>query len=137
ETTLVKLIERLDQLGFEQAVCCLDRKGALAAQLPSAVPVWCCRKPNAKRWQRHEFQAMRVVREFRPHVIHAENCGAWLDASLAWFFAGRPGKVAFTIHGWTQTEPIRWRTAMLYRLAAKATTAMTAIAADTADAFAD
>lgn len=137
EVALVRLIERLEGCGIHQGVCCLEAFGEMASNLPPEVPVWSCSEGRRSRWQRPELQAARIMRKFQPHVIHAENYGPWANAVMAWALAGRSGHVAFTLHGWNQTERMPRRQAFICRQLARATTAVTAVSKEAADAYAE
>lgn len=137
EVALVDLIRGLQQEGFDQGVCCIEQRGELADRLPREVPVWACAEGRRSRWQRPEIRAVSVVREFRPDVTHAENYGAWIDGGMAWLAAGRPGRLAFTMHGWNIVDRMPRRQAFVCRQLARITAAVTCVSPETAREFAD
>jgi glycosyltransferase involved in cell wall biosynthesis len=137
EVVLLNLVGVLRRQGFEQAVCCLEDKGPLAERLPHDVPAWSCRAMNRSRWNRHEFRAISVFRNYRPDVIHACNYGAWIDAAFARAAALNPGRLAFTMHGWDRVARMPRRRAFACRLLARLTDGMAAVSPQTAREFAN
>ncbi|MEO6809982.1 MAG: glycosyltransferase, partial [Isosphaeraceae bacterium] len=136
EVGVVNLVRGLERLGFEQAVCCLEDRGELAEQLPRSVSVWGC-SDGLRKPQRLPWRAARLVRRWRPDIIHARNGGAWIDAVAAWTLAGRRGRLAFGFHGWDRLDRLPRRRAFLYRQLARVTWAMTAVSAEAARQFAE
>ena len=136
ETALLDIVAGLRRREFVQAVCCLEERGSLADLLPADVPVWSCTEGRRGKWHRPEFRAAGVLKRFAPQVSHAANCGAWIDASVAWLLAGMPGRLAFTLHGWDQVQAMSRRRAMVCRTLARMTTAVTAVSEETARTFA-
>lgn len=134
EIGLLNLVYGLEQLGFAQAVCCLEDRGELADRLPGSVPIWAC--ADGSRPQKLPWRAARHIRNWRPDVIHARNGGAWIDAVLAWFLAGRVGRLAFSFHGWSRVDRMPRRQAFLMRQLARVTPAVAAVSAETARQFA-
>jgi glycosyltransferase involved in cell wall biosynthesis len=135
EVGVINAVGGLGRLGYEQAVCCLEDRGPLADRIPPSVPVVSC-APGG-RPPRIPWQAARLIRTWRPDVIHARNGGAWIDAALAWQLAGRRGRLAFSIHGWDQLGRMARRRAFLFRQIARWTHGLAAVSAETARQFAE
>jgi glycosyltransferase involved in cell wall biosynthesis/peptidoglycan/xylan/chitin deacetylase (PgdA/CDA1 family) len=135
EVGLVNLVHRLHAHWARQAVCCLERIGSLAERLPAGVPAWSCGMGGGSTF-RPLMRAAQLMRRFRPQVIHARNGGSWTDAGAAWLLAGQPGRLAFSMHGWSQLEPLSPRWALIYRLLARQTSALAAVSPETAQQFA-
>jgi glycosyltransferase involved in cell wall biosynthesis len=70
EKQLVDLCCKLDRSTFQPAVCCLTRGGPFAADLRRAgVPIHLLNKRG--RWDlRVIWRAIRLIREFQPHIVH-------------------------------------------------------------------
>jgi glycosyltransferase involved in cell wall biosynthesis len=136
EVGVANVVRSLSAKGFPQAVLCLEDRGELADALPASVPVWACVE-GEERPQRLPWRAARRMREWRPDVVHARNGSAWIDAGLAWLLARRPGRLAFSIHGWTQVDRMPRKRAFAYRQLARVTHALAAVSAETARQFAD
>ena len=100
------------------------------------VPAWSCRAAKPSRWKRHELKAASLIREYRPHVIHARNHGAWIDAAFVRSVSLSQGKLAFTIHGWDRVSHML-RGGAACRWLAKMTDGMAAVSSRTANDFAD
>lgn len=135
EVGVINLVRHLDRLGFPQAVCCLEDRGELADRLPESTPLWTC--AEGRRPQRIPRTAAGYIRAWGPDIIHARNTGAWIDAALAWFVAGRRGQLAFSFHGWSRPDRMPRRQAFLMRQLARVTPAMAAVSAEAARQFAD
>jgi glycosyltransferase involved in cell wall biosynthesis len=136
EMGVVNLVNGLHRLGVRQAVCCLEQRGALADRVPAEVPAWGCAEGRRRVWQRPELRAARLIHEFQPHVVHARNCGAWVDAGLAWVLAQQPGRLMFSIHGFDVMQRVSRKWALIYRQLARLTHAMAAVSSETAHEFA-
>jgi glycosyltransferase involved in cell wall biosynthesis len=135
EVGVVNLVNGLHRLGVRQAVCCLEHRGPLAERLPDAVPAWACADGGRTLWRRPELRAARVIRDFRPHVVHARNGAAWTDAALGWVLAGRPGRLVCSIHGFDQMSRLPWKWALVYRQLARLTESLAAVSGETARQF--
>jgi glycosyltransferase involved in cell wall biosynthesis len=135
EVEILNLVRGLERLGFEQSLCCLQGRGELADQMPDSIPVWSC--ADAARRRRTPLEAARMIRDWRPDVVHVRNGWAWPDAAAAWFLALRRGRLVFSFHGWDRVDRLPRRRAFLYKQLAKITPALATISAETAAQFAD
>lgn len=135
EAGVVNLATRLPRSKFEQAILCLEGPGELASRVPRDVPVLSCVPHGRWPWQRHELTAVKLLRDFKPDITHARNYGAWIDGAFAWLCAGRPGKLAFSFHGWDSTRVMSYRRAWCCRVLARMS-AVAAVSAGTAREFA-
>ncbi|AGA29610.1 glycosyltransferase [Singulisphaera acidiphila] len=135
EVEILNLVSGLERLGFTQALCCLQDVGELADQLPSTVPVWSCAGGSGPGSV--PLRASRIIREWRPDIIHVRNGWAWPDTTAAWLMALRRGRLVFSFHGWDRVGRLPKRRAFLYRQLARLTPALASISAETADRFAD
>ncbi|SBT04713.1 Glycosyltransferase [Candidatus Accumulibacter aalborgensis] len=136
EVGVVNVMCGLDDLGYEQAVCCLERAGALIDRVPESISVSVCGKTDRRERLAPVLRAARSMRRFQPAVVHARNCGAWVIGALAWLLAGCPGHLVFSLHGldWIgRVGPVR---AMIYRQLARITFRMVAVGAATGECFA-
>lgn len=116
EVGAVNLMHGLHGLGYEQAVCCLEGRGALSDVVPDSVPVWACGPEQARGRYTPIVRAARRMHSFQPQIVHARNCGAWVNGTLAWVLAGCPGRLVFSIHGLDWRGRVAKRRALLYRL---------------------
>jgi glycosyltransferase involved in cell wall biosynthesis len=66
----------------EVAVACLDGGGAFEKRLPSTCEVFDLQKANGFTW-RSVWELARVIRRWRPDVLHPHNYGPLLYTSLA------------------------------------------------------
>lgn len=134
ETGVVNLARGLAKRGYPQAVCCLERGGALSGRVPPAIPVWNCGTEWCRRWL-PLLRVARRLRRFRPDIVHARNAGAWRNAGAAWLLAGCPGRLVFTIHG-PGEDSCGWRFRLCHRFLSLFTTRLAAVSDATAQEFA-
>ncbi|SIN67648.1 Glycosyltransferase involved in cell wall bisynthesis [Singulisphaera sp. GP187] len=134
EVEILNLVHALERLGFEQGLCCLQDLGELADQLPKTVPVWLSAGGSGPGSVPR--RTARIIREWRPDIIHVRNGWGWPDAALAWLLALRRGRLVFSFHGWDSMNRLPWRRAFIYRQLARLTPALVSISAETADRFA-
>jgi glycosyltransferase involved in cell wall biosynthesis len=94
EKQLVDLCRNLDRSEFEPAICCLTRGGPFAADLRRAgVSIHLLNKRG--RWDlRVIWRAMRVIREFQPHIVHTWLPTANTLGRVASLAAGVPVLIA-------------------------------------------
>jgi len=92
ENGMVNLLGRLDPLRFEHVVCAIRELGANAGQLPEPVRLVCLDRQAGSRVQTPAM--VRVIREFRPQVVHSRNWGA-----IEGVFAARWSGSCAVIHG--------------------------------------
>jgi sugar transferase (PEP-CTERM/EpsH1 system associated) len=93
ENGMVNLLGRLDPMRFEHIVCAIRELGENAGRLPERVRV--VRLGQQAAGARLQTPAMvRVIREFRPQVVHSRNWGA-----IEGVFAGRWAGSCAVIHG--------------------------------------
>ena len=81
---------QLDNGRYEQAVICARAAGALPAEFARAG----CRLHEIGVFRsildRHYARTLKVVREFKPHIIHGAVYGGVAVAALVWRVAGAP-----------------------------------------------
>ena len=94
EKQLVDLCRNLDRSKFEPAICCLTRGGPFAADLRRAgIPIHLLNKRG--RWDlRVIWRAMRLIREFQPHIVHTWLPTANTLGRVASLAAGVPVLIA-------------------------------------------
>lgn len=136
EVGVVNVMRGLDGLGHEQAVCCLERSGALVDRVPASISVSVCSKTGRREHLAPVLRAARLMRRFQPAVVHARNCGAWVNGALAWLLAGCPGRLVFSLHGLDWIDRVGPLRALIYRQLARVTFRMVAVCAATAESFA-
>jgi glycosyltransferase involved in cell wall biosynthesis len=92
ERLLVDVVRGLDRARFESIVCCIQEKGAVAAELEaSGFALFCLNRMQSKRF---DFRAVRdlarLIREQRIDVVHSHLYHANLYGRLAAWLAGIP-----------------------------------------------
>lgn len=135
EVGVLNLVQGLAEMGYEQAVCCLERPGVLSTRIPETVALWVCGSNRAQRYL-PLLRAAAHLRRFQPDIVHVRNSGAWINAVAAWLLAGFPGKLVFSIHGQMLPRPVDWRAALRCRLLARVTSGLAAVSTITARHFA-
>src|SRR5581483_8167703 len=119
EAGVLNLLPGLERAGLRQAICCLEGAGPWAGRVPGSVPIRACGDSRPGLRLAPLWRAAGFMRAFRPDVVHARNCGAWVDGAAAWLLAGRPGRLAFSIHGLDWVGGIPRRRVLAYRLLAR------------------
>lgn len=136
EVGVVNVMRGLGELGYEQAVCCLEHDGALRGRVPASIAVWVCGRAGRRERYAPLWRAATLMRSFQPAIVHARNCGAWRNGAFAWLLAGCPGRLVFSIHGLDWVGCIDKRRALLYRQLARLTSGLVAVSDATARRFA-
>lgn len=98
ERLLVDVVRRLDPIRYESAVCCIQARGELAAELERAgVPVFCLDRMQSKRFDwRAIADLARLLRRERISLVHSHLYHANLYGRLAASVAGVPAVA--TVH---------------------------------------
>lgn len=94
ENGVVNVVRALHGKGFAFVVCCLTESGAFGRRLPPEVPVIEFRK-RAGLSPAVVSQLVRVIREFRPDVVHSHN---WAPLVYA-LPACRLTRIGTVLHG--------------------------------------
>jgi glycosyltransferase involved in cell wall biosynthesis len=81
ERSLVRLLQRLSAERDNHVVCTLRERGPLGEDLPRGVPLESLNV--AGRDRRVALRLARVIRKYKPDVVHARNWNTWPDAVLA------------------------------------------------------
>jgi sugar transferase (PEP-CTERM/EpsH1 system associated) len=119
ENGMVNLLGHLDPMRFEHVVCAIREMGANAKRLPERVRLVCLDQQASSRLQTPAM--VRIIREFRPRVVHSRNWGA-IEGVFAGRWAGSCA-VIHSEHGLTveaaAREPRRriWMRRLAYELA--------------------
>ncbi|WP_100629629.1 glycosyltransferase [Algoriphagus formosus] len=94
EQTLLTLIRGLDKKKFHHRIICTWKGGPIAKALEAEgvdlIPIGSFKHPL--QWSKHK-QVLRVIREFKPHIIH----GAIFEGMSMAAIGGKLGKVPITI----------------------------------------
>jgi glycosyltransferase involved in cell wall biosynthesis len=116
ERVVETLARTMDPGRFEPAVVCLRELGPFAPRLEAlGIPVHLIRA-DPRRTDRLAFLTLaRIIREWRPDVVHTHNTEPLLDGALASLFARVPTLV-HTDHA--RAFPDRWRYMLAERIAA-------------------
>jgi len=95
ERTLLSLVAGTSDR-FDHVICTLRRPGPLADRLPvgaTLVSLGVRAERASAAWR-----LARVVRSYRPALIHARGWGVWADAALGGVLGGRPPLI-LSFHG--------------------------------------
>ncbi len=133
ENGIVNLANHLPSSEFSQGICCLDERGAMAERLPAHVPVWVMGR------KRHDiglwFRLARLIREWRPDIIHCRNWNSWLDAVAARILSGLDCRLVWSFHGFATHDGFPMRRRAASRLLAGLSDQLAAVCQDTAQHF--
>jgi len=134
ENGVVNLLNGLLVDEFEQAVCCLDRRGDMAERINPPLPIHVLHR--GRHDLRVPWRLAGLLRRWRPDVVHCRNWNTWPDTVLAHRLAGRQGTLVWSFHGFADGHwfPRRRRTAS--RLLAGQTDRLFAVCRDSAKRFA-
>ncbi|MCB1733858.1 MAG: glycosyltransferase [Gammaproteobacteria bacterium] len=134
ENGVINLLNGLPE-DIEQAVACLDQRGEMADRITRNIPI------HVLDRQRHDwrlpFRLARLIRSYRPDVVHCRNWNTWLDAVAAHRLAGRQGRLVWSFHGFAGGADWPKRRATISHWLARFTDALFAVCADSAQRYAD
>ena len=120
ELALARLSRALQERGAVQAVAVMSGDLLIADKFAPGITLQALHgKPNEWALPR---RLRAVIREFRPHVIHCRNWGAWPDTVRARGFIGSRPPLVFSFHGTTEPAPMPWRRRAAFRVLARWTT---------------
>ena len=124
ERATVRLAAGVARLGFEQAVASVGGSDLeLRRQLPPSVAVY--DRLGGRRGLH------RLIRSYRPHVVHARSTGMWLDATLA--VRGGGARLLLSYHGRTGLERPTLRRRLACRAALSRADAVLAVSREAAE----
>ena len=129
ERLLVDVVRNLERSRFESLVCCIQDKGALAAELEAAgVAVHCLDRMRTKRFDWGAVSALkRLMQRERIDVVHCHLYHANLYGRIAAWLAGVPAVVS--VHN-TYTR-VKLHRRLLNRLLARVTARIIAVSDET------
>lgn len=138
ERGVVNLANRLPATAFVQAVCCLDRRGEMADQIAGQVEIFELRR--GRHDIRPPLRLARLIRAWRPDVVHCRNWNAWPDTVLASKLAKAAGGAAhalvWSFHGLADDRGLPFRRRLASRLLDKWTDHLAAVCQDSAARYA-
>lgn len=106
ERVLIAVANGLNKRGFRQAICCQHELGALRDAVDSEVDLFVLgAAPNDPRTP---FRLRRIIRDWRPDVLHSEDFSVWAECVAALRCKGSCAHM-HTFHGFLETPPRRWR----------------------------
>lgn len=110
-----------------------DADAAFMAQCRSRARIWALSDGSGRAARLSSWWRLRhVVRQFRPHVVHARSTGVWADAALA--TRGLRGvKLLLSFHGKTQVDGPGLKRRLLNRWAAARADAVLTVSDESAD----
>ncbi len=131
---VVRLIRSFPGEDVRHSICILGRDLSLLDELDESIP---CHALGLKGRSLGAFRLLgKLFQEQSVDIVHVNNLAPWFDAALGAALAGC--RCILTFHGVEQAQmrfPFKKR--MLFRLAARLTDRMTAVAAPAADLMAD
>jgi sugar transferase (PEP-CTERM/EpsH1 system associated) len=134
ENGVVNLLNHLPLTEFQQAVACLDQRGEMADRIVHDVSLWVLNR------RRHDlalsWRLSRVIRKWRPDVVHCRNWNTWLDTVAAHRLANRQGQLVWSFHGFPGTDQVPLRRRVASRWLARMSDHMFAVCRDSADRYA-
>jgi len=98
ERGILKIMDGLDSQSFEQRICAIRGSDPKLAESPSVRGRLLSVGSKARGFQFLVFRLMRVMKMYRPHIVHSRNWGA-IEAALAGRLAGVP-VVIHSEHGY-------------------------------------
>lgn len=136
ENGVVNLVNRLSPLQFQQAVCCLDRRGEMAERLDPATPVFVMgRRQHSVALP---FRLARLIRGWQADIVHCRNWNAWPDTALACLLPGGHSSLTWSFHGFPDSDDeFPLRRCVASRLLARCTDRLFAVCKDAAVRFAE
>lgn len=134
ENGVINLLNGLPAADFEQAICCLDRRGELAARVASGIPIDVLGR--GRRDMRLPMRLAQVIRERQPDLIHCRNWNTWPDTVLAHRLAGGIGTLIWSFHGFADGCWFPNRRRFASWLLSFATDRLFAVCRDAAERFA-
>ncbi len=130
---VVRVVNGLSGDRFHHEICCLHGAGRFRACLDRSVRV----HEMHAGWHdlRTAFRMVRIIRRYRPDILHARNWSTWPDTVLAAKLA-RQGRVVFGLHGWDSNVPTGPTRAWACRRLARWTDHLCSVSAHAAKLFA-
>lgn len=133
ENGVVNLANHLPHPPFEQGICCLDRRGEMADRLPPQVPLWVLDR------KRHDiglwFRLAKLIREWRPTIVHCRNWNSWLDSVMGRLLSGHRCRLVWSFHGFAAHDDFPLRRRLSSRLLARMSDRLVAVCRDAATRF--
>jgi glycosyltransferase involved in cell wall biosynthesis len=134
ENGVVNLINHLPREEFEQAVSCLDQRGDMADLITHPIDIFELGR------RRHDlvlpFRLAKLIRYWRPDVIHCRNWNTWFDSAVANLLAGRHSKLVWSFHGFADGDNFPRRRRVASRFLASITNHLFAVCRDSATRYA-
>lgn len=135
ENGVVNLINRLPHPDFEQAVCCLDKRGEMVDRIERNVPI------HVLNRRRHDLSVpiklARIIADWQPDVVHCRNWNTWPDTVPAFWLAPSRRSLVWSFHGFANGYSFPRRRRLISRLLARGTNRMFGVCRDSARRYAD
>ena len=106
ERILIAVANGLSRRGCPQAICCQHERGALGDAVEAEVDQFVL--GAGANDPRTPFRLRRLIRQWRPDVVHSEDFSVWGECAAALAYRGSPAHM-HTFHGFLDTPPRRWR----------------------------
>ncbi len=124
ERTLLALLRTWDRSELRHAIVTLRDAGPLAAELPDEVACWSL--GAVSRCRGMASQLRKVVRHWRPAVVHARNAGCWADTEIATVLDRRV-RTVLGFHGLDRAGPFQPRDRCIAWVARRTGAAFTSV----------
>jgi sugar transferase (PEP-CTERM/EpsH1 system associated) len=134
ENGVVNLLNGLAGDQFAQAVCCLEQRGELAGRVAAGIPIQVL--DRARHDPALPLRLARIIRDWRPDLIHCRNWNTWLTTLQAHWLAGRRGTLVWSFHAFVDETAYPRRCQIASRLLASSTDQLFAVCRDYAERFA-
>jgi sugar transferase (PEP-CTERM/EpsH1 system associated) len=134
ENGLVNLVNLLPTDEFEHAICCLDASGEMADRITRSIEIFeLHRKPHDAKLP---FRLAKVIRHWRPDIIHCRNWNSWFDTVIAHFMARTPATLVWSFHGFAAGDYFPFRRKIISRMLSLYTAELFAVCKDSAQRYA-
>lgn len=134
ENGVVNLLNRLPEDQFEQAVCCLDRRGEMAELVRDGIPI--CVLDRQRHDVRLPLRLSRLMADWGPDIVHCRNWNSWFDTVIAHALTPGRRKLVWSFHGFSDQDDFPRRRQVISRWLARRTDGLAAVCRDAAVRFA-
>ncbi len=134
ENGVVNLLNGLSRTELQQRVACLDSRGEMADRVSSQVSI------DVLHRRRHDLalplRLARLIRGFRPQVVHCRNWNTWADTVAAHRLARCRCTLVWSFHGFADGHWFPPRRRIASRALSLVTDRLFAVCRDAAQRFA-
>lgn len=125
ELALSRVIAGLTTADMHHTIACLKGEPEIADRLPPQTDIRCLHTyPNEPTLP---LRLAGLLREIRPHIIHARNWGAWPDIAAARLLVRPRVPFIYSFHGLGRADYMPWRRRLASAVLARITTCLFAV----------